>query len=73
MNIVLPSETGCDGDELHIIKNLLGHLSFCKSACLFNKPVSQGRLAMVYMSDNTKIPDFFLLFAGQFAPPLDIR
>lgn len=37
---------------IHAIKHLRGHLSITQGATQLNKPVGQGRLAMVYMGNN---------------------
>ena len=60
--VVQPHRLRLDGDpalalDIHIVEDLLGHLALGQSAAHLNQAVGDGRLAMVDMRDNGKIPD----------------
>ena len=42
--------------DVHVIQNLVLHLTAGEDSGLFNDPVRQCRLAVVDVSDNTKVP-----------------
>ena len=51
-----------DGDpalafNIHIVEDLVGHLAFAQPPAHLDQAVGDGRLAMVDMRDNGKIPD----------------
>ena len=53
---------GLDGDpalllDVHVIKDLLGHLARGEPAGELDQPVSEGRLAVVDMGNDRKIAD----------------
>ena len=45
--------------DIHGIKHLLFHLTFSEPASFLNQAVSQGRLAVINMSDDGEITDIF--------------
>ena len=54
----------CDSSfsfKVHIVKNLLRHISFCNWVGQFKKSVSKSWLAVVDMSNNWEITDIFFL------------
>ncbi len=55
--------------QIHIIKHLGLHLPAGQKSCLLYNPVRQGGLAMVYMGNNTKIPDSALIYGFHILPP----
>ena len=61
-----PDGLGLDGYasfpfKLHIVQNLILHLTLGEKSGLLNDSVCQGRLAVIYVCDDTKIPDFTLI------------
>lgn len=46
---------------IHAIKHLVGHFPVAQGATQLYETVSQGRLAVVYMGNNGKIPDVILI------------
>ena len=44
--------------NVHVIKDLLGHLTRGEASGELDQPVSEGRLAMVDMRDDGKVADF---------------
>ena len=66
---------GLDGDaplplQIHVVQNLLLHLPAGKEPCLFNNSVCQGRLSVINVGDNTKIPYFALINSCHFLSSL---
>jgi hypothetical protein len=65
---------GLDGDpalalDLHVVQNLLGHLTFGERAGLLDEPVGQGRLPVVDVGHDREVAD---VRKGRrhFVPPL---
>lgn len=61
-----PCGLGFDRDpffplQIHRIEHLLPQLSAGKRTCFFDQPVCKGRLAMVDVSNDRKIPYVFHL------------
>ena len=56
---------GLDGNpplplQVHIVENLGLHLPACEKSRVFDDAVRQSGLAVIYMGNNAKIPDFAL-------------
>ena len=51
--------------QVHIIKHLILHLPVGQQSGHFNNTVSQGRLSVINMSNNTKITDLTLIYSSQ--------
>ena len=51
----------CIRDSVHIVQDLLGHLTVSQPARKGNQAVREGRLAVVNMRDDRKITDIILI------------
>ena len=63
--VIQANRLGLDGDtplplQFHFVEELVGLLPVGQGACLIQKAVGQGRLAMVDMGDDGEVSDVFL-------------
>ncbi len=56
--------------KVHVVKQLLGHVSFCNGIGQLKEPVGEGGLAVVNVSDNRKISDVFFRRCQNVSPQI---